>query len=68
MTAKSRLPAGCWLYEDWSGMAVFSSELAALRWAVDRDARVRRIPFGVDLREAVKASNSNSTPRIERTT
>jgi hypothetical protein len=67
VTAKSRPPAGVWLgyHEDWSGMAVFSSELAALRWAVERNAAVTRVPFGVDLREAVKASNT--TPKVERT-
>jgi hypothetical protein len=43
-------------YTDWSGFAVFADddELGALRHAVERHMEVARIPFGVDVREAVR--------------
>jgi hypothetical protein len=68
--AKPRPPEGCWLAYDsgFNRAAVFSSEVQALRYAVVNGLRIERVSYGVDLREAVKASNSNSTPRTERTT
>lgn len=49
--------AGCWVayYVDWSGMAVFNSELKAMRYAVEKSMRVMFVPWGVDLREAANA-------------
>jgi hypothetical protein len=47
---------GVWLayYSDWSGMAVFESELECLRYAVDKTMTVKYVPFGQDLRDAVR--------------
>jgi hypothetical protein len=44
--------AGVWCayYSDWSGMAVFDDELAALRYAVERSMSVKHVLFGQDLR------------------
>jgi hypothetical protein len=57
---KSTTPPGCWLAfsEDLAATAVFSSEVAALRYAVARGQKVAHVEFGVDLREAVKASSA----------
>lgn len=48
-------PGGVWLayYRDWSGMAVFRTELDALRYAVEKGMAVTPLLFGVDLKEAV---------------
>lgn len=50
-----RTPAKVWLayHDDWSGMAVFSSEITCLRYAQQNGMRVLQVAFGVDLREAV---------------
>lgn len=39
-------------YYDHSGVAVFDSEIEALRYALARSMQVKRVPFGVDLWEA----------------
>lgn len=56
---------GCYIAynDDWSGMAVFSSEVQALRYAVERSMKVARVPFGVDLREAV----TPAAPAVKQT-
>lgn len=43
----------CWMtyYADWSGMAVFHSEIKALRHAVEHRMEIMEVPEGVDLRE-----------------
>jgi hypothetical protein len=48
-------PWGVWLayYNDWSGMAVFATEVEALRYAVQKGMAVAFAKFGVDLKEAV---------------
>lgn len=45
-----------WLafYADWTAMAVFSSEITCLRYAQEHGMNVAKVPFGVDLRQAVK--------------
>lgn len=46
-----------WLayYQDWSGFAVFSTELLALRYAVEKTMAVTELPFGVDPRDWLEA-------------
>jgi hypothetical protein len=46
-----------WLayYDDWSAMAVFMTEVEALRYAVEHSMRAKEVRFGIDLREAVKS-------------
>jgi hypothetical protein len=50
------LPGGVWLayYSDWSGMAVFATEIEALRYAVEKSMIVSPVVYGVDLKEAVR--------------
>ena len=45
-----------WLayYADWSGLAVFETEIDALRYAVDRSMQVMRVPTHADIREYVQ--------------
>lgn len=46
-----RLPSGgVWAayYSDWSGIAVFESELEAFRYAAGRDMNVKFWPYGTD--------------------
>lgn len=40
--------AGCWVayYSDWSGVAVFPTEIEALRYAVSRSMLVEFKPWG----------------------
>lgn len=49
-------PAGCWAayYSDYSAVAIFGTEIAALRHAVDNAMSVLYWEFGKDLRDAVK--------------
>jgi hypothetical protein len=49
-------PWGVWLafYRDWSGLAVFATEVEALRYAVGKGMAVAFAKFGEDLREAVR--------------
>lgn len=40
-------------YSDWSGFAVFDSEIKCLRYAVENHMEAAEVPFGVSVREAV---------------
>lgn len=46
---------GCWLAhnDEFSKLAVFSSEMQALRYAVNNRLKVSRVAYGTDLRSAV---------------
>lgn len=59
MTADKRTDGAYVAYsEDFTHLAVFSSEVQALRYAVDAGLKVKRVPFGVEVREAVKANDA----------
>lgn len=47
---------GVWVvyYDDFSGFAVFSSEIAALRYAVSRTMQIAQVAFGEDVREQLR--------------
>lgn len=71
MPRESARPAGAWAShnEDGSGAAIFGSELAALRDAVSRGARVTHWPFGLSLTEAQARYTQEATaaaPRARR--
>lgn len=57
--SKSRRPGGVWVayQSDWSGMSIHSSELAALRAAVDSGQYVMFWPFNLDRAGAVSADD-----------
>jgi hypothetical protein len=44
--------AGAWVtyYADWSGIAIFATELEALRYAVGRTMEVKFVEFGGEIR------------------
>lgn len=48
---------GVWVayHDDWSGAAVFASEVACLRHAVDNSMSASFVEYGIELREAVKS-------------
>lgn len=41
-------------YVDWSDAAVFTSEIACRRHAMENEMRAAQIPLGVNMREAVR--------------
>jgi hypothetical protein len=51
---------GVWVayHADWSGLSIHSSELAALRAAVDRSQAVMFWPFNMDRADAVAADDA----------
>ncbi len=54
--------AGAWVafYEDWSDVAVFSSELAALRYAVGRSGMsVVLWQFGMNREQALQVAKAS---------
>lgn len=61
---------GCWLAYDsgFNTTAVFSSEVQALRWAVERGLHVTRVPFGVDLKQAIAKAKTEAPTAPERDT
>jgi hypothetical protein len=57
---------GVWVawHSDWSGVAVFASEVACLRHAVANSMQVAFVEYGADLRQAVNAQHrSRAQPK-----
>lgn len=50
-------------YTDWSGFAVFDSELEALRYAVDSCMmKVAQVKLGQDIRQQVEIRTTSEKP------
>lgn len=47
---------GFWIayYADWSGFAIFDTEVECLRYAVEHHMEVAKVGYGVSVREAVR--------------